>query len=283
MKRQFLLPILTVAVVLIGAAIHRTLATEEEPPFGTTVTDTELLSNGTLSIQLEFMDRLHLANGQSKAWSDTLKQPYIHAANKWLSALAGVEGKAKHTLTIQITVNTLENANGIAGPSEEEQVGQFMLPVEGQLIVGNHTYESGFDPTEFNANILHEMGHIMGLGTVTEDFTVNDKNAGGPVFRGVDSNQGAKYYNQIYGTAVDFFPMSDDKGHLYDYVWQDDRQRTLADGRHLPPLTQEVMANGTVLGKVTLGVLDDIGYIVDYSAAETYTRPFNSNGSGINF
>ena len=60
-------------------------------------------------------------------------------------------------------------------------------------------------------------------------------------------------YNEIYGTTVDFVPISDDRGHLYDYVQQEDMPRTLADGSTLPPLTKEFMANGHRFWKGYLG------------------------------
>ncbi|MFT5711684.1 MAG: hypothetical protein ACI9DQ_000079 [Glaciecola sp.] len=52
-------------------------------------------------------------------------------------------------------------------------------------------------------------------------------------------------------------PISDDGGHLYDYVLQEDKKRVLDNGpvflqTRLAPLTQELMANGVVFGAVTL-------------------------------
>ena len=138
------------------------------------------------------MDTVQFENGESRAWSDTLKQPYVDAANQWLRALVGVEGKAEHTITIQVTVNTLSGGNGVAGPSEEETIGAFTLPVKGELIIGNHTYISGFDQVEFYANILHEMGHIIGIGSFTEAFVTHDAATNGPVFRGPNSNKGVE-------------------------------------------------------------------------------------------
>ena len=65
-------------------------------------------------------------------------------------------------------------------------------------------------------------------------------------------------------------PISDDGGHLYDYVLQEDKKRTLDNGKIIPPMTEEVMANGTKLGVITVAILDDIGYIVDYSKVTSY-------------
>ena len=242
-----------------------------QPSFGTEITNRATVSNGRLTLELEFMDRVQLASGETKEWDVTYQKPFIEAAEQWLRAIDGVDGKENHTIVIQITVGSLSRANGMAGPSADELIGDFTIPTRGELIIGNHTYVPGFDQVEFHANILHEIGHIIGIGSYTEAYTTRDNETQGNVFRGAKSNHGARNYNEIYGTSVDFVPMSDDGGHLYDYVLQEDKERQLENGSLLPPMTKEFMANGHVFGAVTLGVLDDIGYEIDYSAAERYT------------
>jgi hypothetical protein len=195
---------------------------------------------------------------------------YINAATKWLSALTSVDGKALHSIKMKIFVKALAGGNGQAGPDSEEKVGDFLIPTSGELTIGNHTYAEGFDPIEFYANILHEMGHIVGIGSYTEAYTKRDATYKGNVFR-VDDSIAVEKYNEIYGTSFDFVPMSDDGGHLYDYVLQEDKRRVLDNGMEIPPLTKEFMANGTTFGAVTLAVLDDIGYQVSYSGTDTYT------------
>ena len=64
--------------------------------------------------------------------------------------------------------------------------------------------------------------------------------------------------------------MSDDEGHLYDNIDLGDKTRYYPNKKKLPAMTEEVMANGYLIGKVTLGLLDDIGYKVNYSKADTY-------------
>ncbi|MEM7113729.1 MAG: hypothetical protein AAF614_14930 [Chloroflexota bacterium] len=271
MKRPYLKIIFPLVLIgLAGIGVYRYYVAALNPTFGTTVSETAVISNNQLTLQLEFMDTIHLPSGERVAWSEAYQAPYIAAAQKWLSALIGVEGKPSHTIVIQITVDTFGGGNGAAGPSQDERVGIYTFPAQGELIIGNHTYEPGFDPVEFHANILHEIGHIIGIGSYTEAFTTTDKATGNLIFRGPESNKGAEFYNEIYGTAVNYVPISDDRGHLYDHVLQEDKPRTFADGAPLPPLTKEFMANGHVFGNVTLGVLDDIGYVVDYAATETY-------------
>ncbi len=51
------------------------------------------VTNGALTFELEFEDELYLAHGRELMWSDALQQPYIDAANQWLTVFVGVEGK----------------------------------------------------------------------------------------------------------------------------------------------------------------------------------------------
>ena len=229
------------------------------------------VTNGKLTLDLQFMGQVLLPNGQPVDWTNDLKQPYVNAANKWLSALVGIEGKEdNHTIVVKIRVQPLSDSNGQAGPTEDEEIGQFTFPTEGEMEIASHTYADDFDQVEFNANIVHELGHIIGLGFYTEPYTTLDASTNGNAFRGPGTNRGVELYNQIYGTTTHFVPISDDRGHLYDSVEAEDQPRQLPDGSALPSMTKEIMAHGTVFGSVALGVLDDIGYIIDYSAAESY-------------
>ncbi|QUM75553.1 hypothetical protein HWV00_04510 [Moritella sp. 24] len=227
------------------------------------------VSNGALTFELEFEDKLQLENGRVLRWSEALQQPYIDAANQWLTALVGVDGREEHTIHMSISVHEMACCNGFAGPDSEIQIGDYEIPTSGSLTIGNHTYEQGFDQVEFKANIRHEMGHILGIGSYTEAFTEYSKEYKGNVLK-VPNSMAAKQYNAIYGNTYQYVPISDDGGHLYDYVQQEDKKRVLDNGRVLPPLTKEFMANGVSFGAVTLGVLDDIGYEVSYSGAERY-------------
>ena len=235
-----------------------------------TISDTRVVSNGRLSFALQFMDKLYLPGNETQEWNASLQQPYIDASNLWLAALMGVEGREHHTIEIQIRVHELDDGNGAAGPDDGIEVGPYLIPTSGEVIIGNHTYENGFDAVEFDANIVHELGHVIGIGSVTEDYTQYERQYKGNVFR-VPGSKAVQLYNEIYNNTFDFVPISDDGGHLYDDVWQEDKRRVLDGKQRVPPLTKEVMANGNLLGAITLGVLDDIGYVVDYSKAQAYT------------
>ncbi|WP_017222070.1 leishmanolysin-related zinc metalloendopeptidase [Moritella dasanensis] len=253
------------AILSVTAALYLTACTHTAQASNVVKT----VTNGALTFELEFEDELYLEGGKELMWNEALQQPYIEAANQWLTALVGVEGKPLHTIRMRISVAEMNDGNGYAGPDSEEQIGDYEIPTSGTLVIGNHTYEQGFEQVEFKANILHEMGHILGIGSYTERFTEYSEELQGNVLK-VPHSMAAQKYNQIYGNSYQYVPISDDGGHLYDYVLQEDKKRVLDNGKVLAPLTQEFMANGVVFGAVTLGVLDDIGYQVSYSGAEGY-------------
>lgn len=239
------------------------------------VSDTETVSNANISFELQFMNSVELQGDKKEAWTTDYKQPFIDASNQWLLSLRGIDNQPEHlTIKIKVRIKDLPNANGMAGPDTEVELNGFNFPTSGEMIIGNHTYVKGFDQVEFKANILHEIGHIIGIGTFTEEFMIKDSTIKGNVFR-LPAKYGASKavaeYNRIYSNNLDYVPFSDDGGHLYDYVLAGDTKRFLADGSEVPTLTKEFMANGVVYGRVTLAVLDDIGYVVDYTNAESYT------------
>lgn len=239
------------------------------------VSETEHVSNANITFELQFMNTLALQGDKNEAWTSAYKQPYIDAANQWLLSLRGVDNQPEHlTVKIKVRVKDLPNANGMAGPDTEVEVNGFYFPTSGEMIIGNHTYVEGFDQVEFKANIMHELGHIIGIGTFSEQFVSIEPTIKGNVFR-LPAKYGASKavaeYNRIYSNTLDYVPFSDDGGHLYDYVLAGDKKRYFENGSEVPTLTQEFMANGVVYGRVTLAVLDDMGYVVDYTNAEPYT------------
>lgn len=258
-----LLTSLLLAILIGGCSFESTPSHLSEK-----VATIRTLSNEGLSISLQFMGKINTLEGANH-WDETQIKPYLAATHQWLAVLKGIEGKQHHHIDIAIYVEPLENANGMAGPDEDEKVGTYYFPKSGEIVIGSHTYASDFDQKEFFANIVHEMGHVFGIGSYSADYTYYDAHQGGNVFS-VNNSESVKRYNLLYKMALTELPISDDGGHLYDYQWQGDKKRTIDDSIVIPPMTQEVMSNGYILGVITVALLDDIGYIVDYSQAMPY-------------
>ncbi|WP_234494364.1 hypothetical protein [Vibrio maritimus] len=226
------------------------------------------VTNDHLTLNLNFCNQLTLHDGQQAKWTDSRIQPYLSASKRWLEVILAVDGVDQHSLDIDFYVVPMDNANGMAGPEAEIDVNWRLIPTEGSVFIGSHTYEPGFDQVEFNANILHEMGHVFGIGAYSMDYTRHDGQLG-KVFMVRDS-QAVKRFNEQYKVDYRELPISDDGGHLYDSKWSEDKKRYDKNGRPVPDMSAELMANGNLIGPVTLGMLDDLGYQVDYSKGDTY-------------
>ena len=228
------------------------------------------VSNDHLTLAFQFCNKIELSNRNRAEWSDRYMEAYQRAGLRWLEVLTAVEGIDQHRIDIDVYVVPLEDANGMAGPEEEIDVNWRLIPTKGSIFIGSHTYVPQFDAVEFRANLLHEIGHVLGIGAYSEDYTRTDGQLGN-VFKVKDS-QAVKMYNQAFDVDYRVLPMSDDGGHLYDPQWGDDEKRYDKNGRPVPPMTQELMANGDKIGPVTMGLLDDLGYQVNYEQGDRYSK-----------
>ncbi|WP_112480313.1 hypothetical protein [Vibrio variabilis] len=229
---------------------------------------TQTVSNAHLDLNLHFCNQLTLHNGKKSKWTDEQIAAYLTAANRWLEVISAVDNLEHHTIDINFHVVPMDNANGMAGPEAEIDVNWRLIPTEGSVFIGSHTYQPGFDPVEFNANILHEMGHVFGIGAYSMDYTRRDSQLGNLFM--VRDSQAVKRFNEQYKASFRELPISDDGGHLYDSKGSEDEKRYDKNGQPVPNMSQELMANGTLIGPVTLGMLDDLGYQVDYSKGDSY-------------
>ena len=260
------------------------------------------LSNSGLAITVEFVEPLTMQDGSEQQWTPALRQPYINAVNRWLEVLKGVKGKTEHELYVSFVVETFDDGLGAAQPFYDvlEVVDGNYIPTEGEVLISNYTYSQKFADefdgeaerdAEFNANIQHELGHVFGIGTLwnlsmengeiiddAETFNIREWAVDSDVYKGpiYQQENGVEQYNKLFGTHFDFVPLIiETKDHLFG-ISDDDPERILDDGTVVPDLAEALMANGQLLTTVTLGMLDDIGWEIDYSRADVY--PVQADG-----
>jgi hypothetical protein len=121
--------------------------------------------------------------------------------------------------------------------------------------------------------VLHEMGHILGIGTLWEDFgLLSGAGTSNPIFTGANATA---QYNQIYGTTARGVPVEAGGGsgtadsHWRETVFTNELMTGWAGpGSNLP------------LSRVTVGSLADIGYTVNYAAADAYTPTSSGLSAG---
>jgi hypothetical protein len=155
------------------------------------------------------------------------------------------------------------------------------FPIEGLIVINAKYMNEYLKGDKLYSVLLHEIGHILGIGTIwdipkspltvyQEDDVEKYYYTGGNALR--------EYRSYFKDTDVVGVPIEDDGGEgTQDSHPERDTNRIIFGKIH-PGLHHELMTgwNNTSfsLSRITLGFLEDIGYIVDYSKADPFT-PIN--------
>ncbi len=153
--------------------------------------------------------------------------------------------------------------------------------------------------TEFESTMIHEICHVLGIGTLWGRRVFSSTLSGTPLVEYQEDGQSKYYYigenglreyksympyiqNNILG-----IPIEDDGGpgtaggHVEEGTLQYLSGPRIINGEYYPGLDREIMtgwsegSNSAPVSRVTLGMLADIGYKVNYSLAEDYTLVVN--------
>lgn len=266
-------------------------------------TDSEAFSEGHtestdgFQIELEFADSVtqELQNLTQKAvarWEAVIigDLPDVHLDN----------GTFVDDLVIDVTVDELRHGLvGVAGftdirvsgtnePANGDPTGGG-LPYRGKVIL-NSRY---IDSSDIGHVIAHEVGHVLGFGTLwqndvgTFNELVDGIGTDNPVFIGENA---LREFNLLFQNSDQSVPLSSRSRTVpqtydgrYGTHWQDTVFNTRNGASELMtssfPLDQNAGTPSDVfLSRVTVGALEDLGYSVNYAAAESF--PVVSDGTG---
>lgn len=235
----------------------------------------------------------------SGTMSPIQQQTFIDAADFWNSAITGydlmydaVGSPTPHGLTITASIPYIDGVNGILGSAGPETATYYDNNPVGQPTVALYYTTTGsmeFDSADvaalvanntFYGVVLHEMAHILGIGTLwtfnnnVNGTTYNLYNSGSGQYTG--PNALAQYKTEFNLPSATFVPVelgggggtanghwneNDGGGGLTGVV-------SVSNGMDF---TNELMtgwaSNSFFVSATTLGGLDDLGYTVDYSKA----------------
>ena len=235
------------------------------------------IPSGDFDIELVFLDD-HFTEPQ--------KQVIRYAARRWMSIIredlpdytfsqgwsgecggqsfAIPSGERIDDLRIYVSVRELDDVSVYIGGVEE-----LIKPAaQASPRVARETYLSVVGCMEFDVSwgtfnsllsiALHEIGHVLGIGTVWNESgflqdSSDDPHFNGPLAIAAFDNAGGRDYT---GAKV---PIENDGGH-----WR------------TPVLTNELMSLGDSndrLSAITIQSLADLGYVVDVTQADPYTLP----------
>lgn len=201
---------------------------------------------------------------------------FQRAADRWSQIITGDlpsvtdNGTFVDDLLINASVRMIDGVGGILGQAAptDVRVGQRGLPWKGRM-----EFDSA-DVANMEANgtlqsvILHEMGHVIGIGTLWSDFGVLEgRGTADPEFVGANA---LREYQSIFNLPnAAGVPVENGGGPgTRDGHWRESVFRTeLMTGFAEPPGTP------MPISRITVGSLQDLGYAVTYAAADPFARP----------
>ena len=209
------------------------------------------------------------------------------AADTWEDAILQSTFEGGHTLEITVGGEELGEQNtqdetdplngkapiagaGIISDSLEIDANGNNLPTEGVSVINTNAdklQELEDNPDLLNRVMVHEFGHVMGMGGLWQENDLIDPITG--VYRS-DTNAGEAYH-RLYNTDGDIPLASGDSGisgHWDEEIF----------GNELMTPQKESLGISMPLSEITLGSLEDIGWNVFDGAAEPFPD-FDTNAS----
>ncbi|MFP6765405.1 MAG: leishmanolysin-related zinc metalloendopeptidase, partial [Planctomycetaceae bacterium] len=197
---------------------------------------------------------------------------FTTAASRWSEIITGdvpdavVDGLTVDDLVIDASAPIIDGAGGILG-----QAGPTSLR-NGSALPSRGIMEfDGADLDELESSgdllnvILHEMGHVIGIGTIWGNLGLT-QNAGDEIhFTG---SQAIAEYQSIFNTSDNFVPVETDGGpgtaggHWDEETFANELMTGFLDGGVTNPIS-----------RITVGALADMGYQVNLNAADPYSPP----------
>ncbi len=200
---------------------------------------------------------------------DTTYQSYFaQAAARWAEVIVGdvpdIDGI--DDLRISIAVGDIDGPGGQLGSgnptSFRPSTLDWGLPYEGEINLDGEDIPAQIANGTFLNLIIHEMGHVLGFGGNFDLVGLLEPNN---LFRYVGANALAQYA-QLTGTNPTYIPLESTGAqatagsHWAEDVFGNELMTGYTNGATVEPLSA-----------MTLGVLADLGYTVDYTKASPYS------------
>ncbi len=167
-------------------------------------------------------------------------------------------------LLIEANIEPIDGSGGIlasAGPCLTRLAGG--LPVYGAMRFDSADVADLEADGQLETVILHEMGHVLGIGTVW-GLRVNGRGTSNPVFTGLTA-RGA--WDAVVGGSGESVPVANTGGPgTADAHW-----RESVFGNEL--MTGYLDSGSNPLSAITVGSLSDIGYGVELGASDPFGTP----------
>lgn len=205
---------------------------------------------------------------------------FEQAAQRWSEAIVGdvppfqVDGEVIDDLLILAEGKIIDGVNNILGQAGPTHVRpDSRIPIKGIMSFDSADLQGLEDSGELLDVIIHEMGHVLGIGTIWSELNlIEGSGTNNPVFVGPASMI-------EYGSLVGFniptkVPVANTggpgtrEGHWRELTFDSELMTGFDDpGRN-------------AMSRVTIASLQDLGYQVNLDAADIYTLPLRSLSTG---
>ena len=207
------------------------------------------------------------------------KKAFKSAADRWSRVIVGdlprvmVDNEVIDDVVILAQGSPIDGVGGIlgqAGPTHLRPEGAGLaafLPAKGKMTFDTADLKQMEQNGTLNDVITHEMGHVLGIGTVwTSKSLLKGAGTTNPTFRG---KAAMKEYGLLKGPTVKPTPVPVENtggpgtanSHWRETVFRSEM------------MTGFIGPSGNPLSRMTVGSLQDLGYVVDLNAAEPYSLP----------
>jgi hypothetical protein len=153
---------------------------------------------------------------------------------------------------------------GSAGPCYVRSAGR--LPIMGVIRLDSADVRRLLDQGTFGDLVLHEMGHVLGIGTLWNSLNLmTDRGGANPEFTGMEARSrfqlvGSSAYWPLPAVPVENTGGAGTRdGHWRETVFEHELMTGWLTGATNP------------LSLVTIGSLADLGYVVNYGAADAFS------------
>jgi hypothetical protein len=205
------------------------------------------------------------------------KNAFKAAANRWSKVIVGdlpnviVSNQMIDDVLIEASGVAIDGPGGIlgqAGPTHLRPAtagASAFIPAKGRMQFDTADLASMQANGTLNDVITHEMGHVLGIGTIwTNKGLLTGANGNNPRFTGTNAK---KEYGTLKGSGPTAVPVENTGGpgtrnsHWRETVFRGELMTGFVSG---PP---------NPMSRLTVASLKDLGYVVDLAKAEPYALP----------
>jgi hypothetical protein len=205
------------------------------------------------------------------------KNAFKMAANRWSKVIVGdlpdvvVSGQVIDDVLIEASGTAIDGPGGIlgqAGPTHLRPASAGaakFIPAKGRMQFDTADLASMQANGTLNDVITHEMGHVLGIGTIwTQKGLLAGATTNNPTFTGTNAK---KEYGTLRGSGPTAVPVENTGGpgtansHWRETVFRNELMTGFVAG---PP---------NPMSRMTVASLKDLGYVVDMTKAEPYSLP----------